>query len=50
LINKILVATDFSENANRALDFAVDLAEKMGAAITIMNIYPNKIPIRDVWR
>jgi nucleotide-binding universal stress UspA family protein len=44
LINKILVATDFSENANRALDFALVLAEKLGASITIINIYQIKIP------
>jgi nucleotide-binding universal stress UspA family protein len=44
LTNKILVATDFSENAHRAVEFAVNLAEKLGASVTIINIYPNKIP------
>ncbi len=38
MINNILVATDFSENANRALDFAADLAEKLNASITVVNV------------
>jgi nucleotide-binding universal stress UspA family protein len=33
-----LVATDFSENSKRALDVAVDLAEKLNASITILNV------------
>ncbi len=36
--SKILVATDFSENANRALDFAADLAEKLNASVTVVNV------------
>ncbi len=38
LISNILVANDFSENANRALDFAADLAEKLNASITVVNV------------
>jgi nucleotide-binding universal stress UspA family protein len=38
LIGKVLVAVDGSENSIRALDFALDLAEKYGAAITILNV------------
>jgi len=38
LINKVLVAIDGSENSDRALDFALDLAEKYGATITVLNV------------
>ncbi len=38
MINKILVAVDGSENATKALDFALDLAEKFGAGLTILNV------------
>ncbi len=38
MISKILVAVDFSENSKRALDAAVDLAEKLNASITILNV------------
>jgi nucleotide-binding universal stress UspA family protein len=35
----ILVATDFSETSDRALDYAVDLAKLLGASITVMHAY-----------
>jgi nucleotide-binding universal stress UspA family protein len=38
LIRNALVAVDRSENSVRALDFALDLAEKFGASITILNV------------
>lgn len=38
MINKVLVAVDGSENSDRALDFALDLAEKYTAAVTILNV------------
>jgi len=38
LIGKILVAVDGSENSDRALDFALDIAEKYGAALTLLNV------------
>jgi nucleotide-binding universal stress UspA family protein len=38
LIHQILVAVDGSENATKALDFALDLAEKFGANLTILNV------------
>lgn len=38
MIRKILLATDFSENANRALDFVADMAEKLDASLTIVNV------------
>jgi nucleotide-binding universal stress UspA family protein len=34
----VLVAVDGSENSDRALDFALDLAEKYGAAVTVLNV------------
>jgi nucleotide-binding universal stress UspA family protein len=38
LIHNVLVAVDGSENSDRALDFALDLAEKYGAALTVLNV------------
>ena len=38
MIGKVLVAVDGSENSGRALDFALDLAEKYGAAVTVLNV------------
>jgi nucleotide-binding universal stress UspA family protein len=36
---RILVATDFDEAAESALDLAVDLAKKHGATITLLHAY-----------
>jgi nucleotide-binding universal stress UspA family protein len=38
LIRNILVAVDGSENSNRTLDFALDLAEKFGSAVMVLNV------------
>ena len=38
LISKVLVAVDGSENSDRALDFALDLAEKFSASVTVLNV------------
>jgi nucleotide-binding universal stress UspA family protein len=38
LINRILVPVDGSEHADRALDYALDLAEKYDATIKILNV------------
>ena len=38
MIKNILVAVDGSENSFRALDFALDFAEKYNAALTILNV------------
>ena len=38
MIGKILVAVDGSQNSDRALDFALDIAEKYGAALTVLNV------------
>lgn len=42
-IQRILVPHDFSETAQRALCYAVDLAEKLGARVTIVHAY--EIPV-----
>jgi nucleotide-binding universal stress UspA family protein len=38
VIKKVLVAVDGSENSDRALDFALDLAEKYTAGVTVLNV------------
>jgi nucleotide-binding universal stress UspA family protein len=38
-IQQIVVATDFSEHANRALEAAVELAKRYGAALHIVHAY-----------
>jgi nucleotide-binding universal stress UspA family protein len=38
-IQRILVPHDFSDTADRALAFALDLAEKLGASVTVMHAY-----------
>lgn len=38
MIEKVLVAVDGSENSVRALDFGLDLAEKYGASLTVLNV------------
>jgi nucleotide-binding universal stress UspA family protein len=44
LIEKILVAIDGSEHADKALDFALDLAEKYSATVTIINVFQVPMP------
>jgi nucleotide-binding universal stress UspA family protein len=39
LIKKILVALDGSEQANKALDFALGLAETYSAELVLLNVY-----------
>ncbi|MEM3459469.1 MAG: universal stress protein [Candidatus Bathyarchaeia archaeon] len=39
MIKKILVAIDGSEHADKALDFALDIAEKYSATVTIINVF-----------
>jgi len=39
VIRRILVAVDGSETADRALDFALDLAEKYSAEITLVTVF-----------
>ncbi|HRX00223.1 MAG TPA: universal stress protein [Cyclobacteriaceae bacterium] len=38
-MKNILVPTDFSENANTAIEYAAELASHTGAKITVVNIY-----------
>jgi nucleotide-binding universal stress UspA family protein len=38
LISKILICTDGSQCAQRAIDFGLDLAEKYSSEITILNV------------
>jgi nucleotide-binding universal stress UspA family protein len=42
-IERILVPTDFTDSSERATDWAVALAERLGARITLMHAY--EIPI-----
>ncbi len=42
-LRKILVPTDFTETSDKALDFAIELAQKFNASITVMHAY--EIPI-----
>ena len=35
----ILVGTDFSDTSDRALDYAIDLAKLLGAAVTVVHSY-----------
>lgn len=41
--NKILVPTDFSEPSNAALEYAVTLAEKLGAGVHVVHAF--ELPI-----
>ncbi|MCJ7769951.1 universal stress protein [Candidatus Bathyarchaeota archaeon] len=47
MIKKILVPVDGSEHANRALDFALDLAQKYSAEILVMTVvhYPSLVEV-----
>jgi nucleotide-binding universal stress UspA family protein len=45
MINKILVPTDFSEVANNALNYALNLAKKINAEVSIL--YIKNIPLVD---
>jgi nucleotide-binding universal stress UspA family protein len=38
-IQRILVATDFTETSDRALEFGIELARKFGASITVVHAY-----------
>ena len=44
LIQKILAAVDGSEPADKALEFALDLAEKYSAQIVLLNVFHIHIP------
>lgn len=38
-IEHILVPTDFNEPAQRALELAIDLSQKLGATLTLLHVY-----------
>jgi nucleotide-binding universal stress UspA family protein len=40
---RILVPTDFSETSGKALDYALELAQRLGASVTVMHAY--EIPV-----
>jgi nucleotide-binding universal stress UspA family protein len=42
-LTRILVPTDFTETSDHALTWAIDLAKRLGASITVMHAY--EIPI-----
>lgn len=42
-ISRILVPTDFTESSDRAVEYALALAERLGAKITLMHAY--EIPV-----
>src|SRR5690349_1381131 len=42
-IRHILVPTDFTETSDRGLDYAIALAERLGARVTVMHAY--EIPV-----
>ena len=44
-IQSILVATDFSEAAQHAVDFAVDLAQHFEAEVIVLHAYNVEVPI-----
>jgi len=37
-LNRILICTDFSENSERALDYAISVTEEYGAELTVMHV------------
>ena len=44
-MKRILVPTDFSDHADRALTVAIDLAKPLGATIALINIYASPMPM-----
>ena len=44
-VRRILVPTDFSEHANKAVDYAVDLAKAFDAEVTVMHAFHLAVPM-----
>jgi nucleotide-binding universal stress UspA family protein len=42
-LHRILVATDFTETSSHAIDWAIELAARLGSAVTILHAY--EIPV-----
>jgi nucleotide-binding universal stress UspA family protein len=48
LINRILVPTDFSETASRALEYGAELAARFGVPLLLLHVYANPVvPVPD---
>lgn len=47
-MKSILVPTDFSNNANTAIDYACELARSLGAEITVLNIHTPAVTQYDI--
>jgi len=48
LIHKILVPTDFSDGAKRALEYAAELSARFSAPVLLMHVYTSpSIPVPD---
>ena len=45
MFKHILVPTDFGEPAQHALDVAIELAAKFGAALSLLHVYPVVLPV-----
>ena len=44
-INKVLVATDFSENAQESVDTALEIAKQFGASLHVVHAFQTPVPI-----
>jgi nucleotide-binding universal stress UspA family protein len=44
-VKRVLVATDFSQHADRALSVAIDYAKLLGGAIDLVHVYSLPMPI-----
>ncbi len=45
MFERILVAVDGSEHSKKAIGYAVELAEKLGASLTLIHVYSAILPI-----
>jgi len=46
MFNNILVAVDGSEHSKKALNYALELAEKFDGKITLIHVYSTVVPLR----
>ena len=50
MINKIMVAVDGSDYSDKAVDYAIDLAEKFSAKLTVIHVVKTPITFKnDLW-